>query len=155
MLDLYDKITTLLLSYSEVTSRVSKNTSYTTLSDQYAIRPGQLNEDDDYPGIVLAIPDVQYDEDLQGIARHAVVTLEVRCVGLTLADCWALRNAVAYDDGTPNASTGLHGATDGTGLLSCQLESDTETAIDFGDSSDRLLFVVESTYRIEFSEGLA
>ena len=148
----YARITGLIASFASVTNLIGQNTEYTDPADRYAIRPGQLNEDDPLPGIVLALPSVQVSQDLPGIDRHLAVTLEVRCLSLSLSECWNLRSSVAYDTGTPNASTGLHTAT-AAGILSCQHTGDTEDVIDFGDDSDRTLFVVTSTYELEVSEG--
>lgn len=149
----YDKITTLLEGYTTVTGLVGQNSEYSTAADKYSIRPGQLNEDDPFPGIVLAIPTVTLDQDLEGLSRHLKVTLQVHCVSLILSEAWALRNAVAFDTGTPDSSEGLHGESDTTGLLKSQHTSDSEDAFDYGDDSDRSLFVVTSTYQLEVSEG--
>jgi len=152
MREIYQQITGRLLSQSEVVGAVGQNTTYDEATDQYAIRPGQLDENDPYPGIVLALPTIVYDDDLGGVARYAKATLETRCLSLDLNLAWSLREAIAYDDGEPDDGNGLHGYSAG-GILACQLQSDTEDTFEFGDDSDRLLFVVTSVYQLEIDEG--
>jgi len=152
MRSIYQNITTRLLAQDEVKDLVGQNETYADADDQYAIRPGLLDEDDPYPGIVLALPSNVYDDDLPGVARYSKSTLEVRCLALSLNIAWALRDAVAYDSGAPMDSEGLHGY-DTSGILSCQLQSDTEDAYEMSDDSDRLLYVVTSIYQLEIDEG--
>jgi len=152
---LYKNIIDRLLTQTEVTAKVdNSNTDYAAGNGRYAIRPGQLDANDGYPGIVLNLPTVEYEEDLEGLSRHGTATMEIRCCAFDLSSAWDLRTAVVYDTGDADAPAGLHTYDDiANGILSCLHQGDTEEAIEFGDASGRLLYVVEATLRIEFSEG--
>lgn len=156
MLDLYSLVTAKLIASAAVTGLVSSNAGYESdPADAYAIRPGRLNADDVYPGIVLALPTTAYQSDLGDVERLAVVQLQVRALSEVLSECWQLRDAVLYGAGNPQASQGLHGWSDSAaGLLSCQHESDSEEEQEFDDGSDRVVWIVESVFRVEFLEGV-
>lgn len=155
---IYRQLTDALLTFADVLALVGINPRYTEPSEQYAIRPGSLDEDDSYPGLVIAIPTTEVDGDLAFRGGFAVATVEIRAISLSLKSSWALAKAAAWNGGDPDDTSrelsGLDGYRDlSTGIQACKLKAIDEDPIDPDDKSDKRLWVVESTYEVHFDLG--
>lgn len=153
---LHEKLVSVIAGFAEVQNLVGKNESYSDAADQLAIRPGQLDEDDPFPGIVISVPIQQHDKDLDDQGSLIDATVEVTCVSESLSQAWALRSAVAFNGGQPNdsaRSTGLDGYTSTPDKLwGAGLVTDEEESYNKIDGGDRLLWAVTSTYQVSYQE---
>lgn len=125
--------------------------------DALAIRDGILHADDPYPGIVIDLQSQEHERDLddRGGLIHAVVA--VRTISFSKPQAWALRTAVAYDGGGPNDPTresGLDGFRDimGQDIWGIGLATETLEHLDPQDGEDRDIWIVESTYNVDYRE---
>lgn len=155
---IYGTLIDVLRGFDALTQLVGVNRSYADVASQLAIRAGSLDEDDPYPGLVIAIPSIEIDGDLAHRGGFAVATLEVRGISLKLDEAWALMKAAAWNGGDPDDVTRVLSGLDGfrdlsNGLQAVTLKSVTEDPINPDDKSDRRLWVVESTYTVEFDVG--
>lgn len=155
---IYGQLIHALRSFDRLTELVGQNDRYPVLNDRLVIRAGNLDEDDPYPGVVLALPSMQIEGDLAFRGGFAVTILEVRAISLSLSSSWAIAKAAAWNgqdpDDTARLMSGLDGYQDLTrGLQSIVLKSITEDPIAPEDKSDRRLWVVESSYEVHFDIG--
>lgn len=153
---IYDLIRAALLTFGGVTSLVGKNTTFPALADQYAIRPGRLRENDPHPGLVMSLPTINLDGPLSGGGGFAQATLEIAAITQDLDDAWDLIKAVCWNGGDPDDSTrvlsGLDGYRNisGNGLQAIKLITLEEDAFETNDKSDRLLWIVQANFTVDF-----
>lgn len=153
---IHSRIRSALLTFETVLPLVGLNTEFEELEDQYAIRPGRLRERDPLPGLVFSVPSIELDSDLSGRGGFAQAQLEVAAVVLALDVAWELIKAVCWNGGDPDDSTrvlsGLDGYRNltGNGLQSIKLTGFLEDQLEPADKSDRLLWVVQGTFAVEF-----
>jgi hypothetical protein len=145
-----------ILAMESVRAIVGRNPNLTG-DDQLAIRDGMLHADDPYPGIVVDMPSQEHERDLKdrGGLIHAVI--EVRALSFSKPVAWALRTAVAFDGGQPNdpdRTTGLDGFKDIAehGIWGMGLVSETTAHLDPSDGEDRDIWIVQSTYHVDYQE---
>lgn len=153
---IYSEIRAALLTFDEVTARVGQNEIFDALADRYAIRPGRLRENDPHPGLVMSIPTIDIDGSLSGRGGFAVASLEVAAVGLDLDSAWDLIKAVCWNGGDPDdlarVLSGLDGYRNltGNGLQAIKLTHFLEDQLETNDKSDRLLWIVQANFSVEF-----
>jgi hypothetical protein len=153
---IYAQLRAALLTFDAVTSRVGRNDKFDVIADQYAIRPGRLRERDPMPGVVFSIPSIEVDGPLSGRGGFAVATLEVAALAMDLDAAWDIANAVCWNGGDPDDSertlSGLDGYRNltGNGLQAIRLRNFVEDQLEPADKSDRLLWVVQATFGVEF-----
>lgn len=153
---IYDLIRAALLTFDGVTSRVGKNLTFPDLASQYAIRPGRLRETDPHPGLIMSIPMIEVDGPLVGRGGFAQATLEVAAITQDLDNAWDLIRAVCWNDGDPDDETrvlsGLDGYRNlsGNGLQAIKLATLEEDAFETNDKSDRLLWIVQANFTVDF-----
>ncbi len=147
-----------IAGFEAVQSLVFKNTNYDTEADQYAVRPWQKDEDDQYPCIVIAMPDLEFEDDLCGVARFGKAQVEIRCLSYKGSEAWALAKAVAYNGGSATDKTnrsGMHRHIDEpNGLLSSRWVRVLEDEIEDNTNADRKVILVECIYDMEFDGGV-
>lgn len=153
---IYSEIRAALLTFDGVTSRVGKNEKFPALADQYTIRPGRLRESDPYPGLVFSLPTIDIDGPLAGRGGFAVASLEVAAITQDLDDAWELIKAVCWNGGEPDDTarvlSGLDGYRNltGNGLQAIKLTNFLEDQLETNDKSDRLLWIVQANFSVEF-----
>lgn len=153
---IHGRIRTALLTFETVLPLVGMNTEFESLTDQYAIRPGRLRERDPLPGLVFSVPSIEIDGPLSGTGGFAVAQLEVAAIALAIDPAWDLIKAVCWNGGDPDDTTrrlsGLDGYRNlaGDGLQAIKLKSFLEDQLEPADKSDRLLWVVQATFSVEF-----
>jgi hypothetical protein len=153
---IYSEIRAALLTFQTVTDLVGKNTTFSDLASQYAIRPGRLRESDPHPGLVMSIPTIELDGPLSGRGGFAQAQLEVAAVTQDLDSAWDLIKAVCWDGGDPDDSTrvlsGLDGYRNlsGNGLQAIKLMNFLEDQLETNDKSDRLLWIVQANFTVDF-----
>ena len=126
-------------------------------TDALAIRDGMLHADDPYPGIVIDLASQEHEKDLleRGGLVHASVN--IRCISFSKTEAWALRSAVAFDGQTPHdagRTKGLDGYANVSGRLIAGIGLRTEnvSSVDSVDGEDRDIWIVESTYNVDYWE---
>jgi hypothetical protein len=153
---IYSEIRAALLTFKTVTDLVGKNTTFSDLASQYAIRPGRLRESDPHPGLVMSLPTIELDGPLSGRGGFAKAQLEVAAITQDLDGAWDLIKAVCWDGGDPDDSTqvlsGLDGYRNlsGNGLQAIKLTNFLEDQLETNDKSDRLLWIVQVNFSVEF-----
>lgn len=154
---LIEHIIELIVAMDTVREIVGRNPSLNG-NDALAIRDGMLYADDPYPGVVVDLEQQEHEKDLaeRGGLIHA--TINVRTISFSKPDAWALRTAVAFDGGEPNdlaRETGLDGfkAASERGIFGVGLRTETVQHLDPGDGEDRDIWIVESTYAVDYREG--
>lgn len=127
-------------------------------TDAIVIRDGMLHADDPYSGLVVDLTQQQHEKDLlqRGGLIHA--TVQVRAISFSKPQSWALRTAVAFSDQAPNSDSrtkGLDGWRDATkGIWGVGLQAEECERLDPADGEDRDIWLVESTYAVDYFEGL-
>lgn len=155
---IYGQLISALRTFQQLTDIVGRNKQYKATAEQYVIRAGQLDEDDPFPGIVIALPNTEIEGGLDFRGGLATSTVEVRAISLSLAESWALTRAAAWNGGTVDDPTRVLSGLDGyrdlsKGLQASRLLTIVEEPIATEDKSDRLLWLVEATYEISFDVG--
>lgn len=151
---LHNIIASRLLTQSEVTDNVGKNTKdFTELDDQYAIRKGKLYANDPWPGIVILVPFQDVVSDLSDVTRMLNAEISVRVIDTDLDAAYELANACCWNAQEPNElAAGLDGWSDPTqGIRSMGLRRIEETEQPFDDSTDRMRFHVEYHFAAEWN----
>lgn len=147
-----------IASMSTVQAIIGRNSQFAAYMDQYAVRPWKKDADDPYPAVVIAIPSLDFDDDLSGVGRFAKATVEVRCIDYSGAKCWELARAIAYNGGDPhdkNNRAGLHRAKDvEAGLQGSRWVNAQEDEIEDTANADRQIILVECIYEMHLEGGL-
>lgn len=156
---IHDTLISVLRGFDTVAALVGRNRKYNEALDQLVIRPGTLDADDPYPGLVVLVPAVEVDWDLSFRAGFATATVEVRALSFGLANAVAITKAVAWNGEDPADVTRTQSGLDGyrssaNGVQSSKLVSIDESVIEPDDKSDRQLWLLESVYLVEFSVDL-
>lgn len=155
---IHQHLKTIIRGFETVTALVSQNARYADVSDRLAIRPGTMDEDDVYPAVVIAVPHMDVDADLSYRGGFAKATVSVRALGFSLSVVWELMRCIAWNGGDPDDTSRLASGLDGyqdlaNGIQTCKLLSTDEASINPDDKSDRTLWVIESTYEVQFDLG--
>ena len=156
-MNLHNIIASRLLTQSRVIANVGRNTkSYTALADQYCVRVGGLYEHDPYPGVVITVPNQTIHSDLSDITRMATGELVIRTLSYSLSEAYKLANNCAWNADTPpnpptKPASGLDGWKDiSKGIQSMGLRSITEEPVAPVDAKDRLFWLVEYTFSVDW-----
>lgn len=154
---LIEHIIELLLANTAVRGLVGQN-PHLSGDAALAIRDGMLHADDPYPGIVIDLSSQEHEKDLleRGGLIHA--NLEIRCISFSKPQAWALRTAVAFGGEAPNdpaRTAGLDGFRDVLlrQIWGIGLRTETTEPIDSSEGEDRELWIVESTYSVDYLES--
>ena len=146
-----------IISDELVPQVIGRNAEFREPDDQLAVRAGNLEQSDPYPGAVCDLVSIEHNKDLNDCGNLQVAKFEVRCLAFDKTQAWTLRNAIAYgtgDPADPTRTTGLDKYRDESKqIFGVSLENDERDPLHINtDGTDRILWTIETTYHVEFRE---
>lgn len=142
---LLDELRALLLTLNSVTALVGAGA-------EARIRPGNLDENDDYPAIVVNIERQSNDQDLDSEAGLVEATVMITCLSYDVTEAWSLREKVRVNDTDPGTGVAGYRGTPITIDIDVSHVGDVHDSAPLDDGSDRYVHAVGSEYTIWFNE---